>query len=339
MSSLALDTATQTAGAAKAAPGARPVAVVVLGAGRSGTSAVTRGLAALGVELGDRLRPGGGKNPTGFFEDRDLLGLNKRLKRALGIRGDSVRLIEADAWRTPAVAALHREAVETVRRRFGAYPLWGYKYGRTLRMLPFWEAVYRDLGLDVRYVVALRNPLSVARSRRRLDPRRGTQEKSDLEWLVNVVPYFAEVRKRPFVVADYDRVMNDPRAGLERIAERLGLSVTPAVRASIEAYADGFLRPGMRHTRFTPEDLDREPSVHPLVRDAYRWLDRLAADGIDPQAPELWEDWARIERELMALAPVLRHLDRVEADLRRARLNPAGPLQALPHLWRRLTRG
>jgi hypothetical protein len=41
-------------------------AVVVLGAGRSGTSAATRGLQALGVDLGDRLRPGGGKNPTGF---------------------------------------------------------------------------------------------------------------------------------------------------------------------------------------------------------------------------------------------------------------------------------
>lgn len=318
---------------------ARQRAVVVLGAGRSGTSAVARGVQALGVELGDRLRPGGGKNPTGFFEDQDLLRLNKRLKRVLGIRGDSVALIEPAQWRSPAVEALRREAVETTRRRFGQYPLWGYKYGRTLRMLPFWEDVYRALDLDVQYVVAVRNPLSVAKSRGKLDPRRGTQEKSDLEWLVNVVPYFGEVRKRPFVVVDYDHIMADPGAELERLATALGLPVTAETRTSIEAYANGFLKPGMRHSRFSPADLDREPGVNQLVRDAYGWLHRLATDDIGPEAPELWADWERIERELAALAPILRHLDRLEADLRRAKWNPAGPLQAVPGLWRRLRRG
>lgn len=34
-------------------------------------------------------------------------------KRALGIRGHSVRLLDADAWQAPAVQALKREAVET----------------------------------------------------------------------------------------------------------------------------------------------------------------------------------------------------------------------------------
>ncbi len=62
-------------------------------------------------------------------------------------------------------------------------------------------------------------------------------------------------------------------------------------------------------------------------------------DDIGPEAPELWADWERIERELAALAPILRHLDRLEADLRRAKWNPAGALQAVPGLWRRLRRG
>ena len=63
----------------------QPRAIVVLGAGRSGTSAITRGLQTLGVELGDQLRPGGGKNPTGFFEDESLMKINKRLRKALGL--------------------------------------------------------------------------------------------------------------------------------------------------------------------------------------------------------------------------------------------------------------
>ena len=297
--------------------------IVVLGAGRSGTSAVTRGLAALGVELGDRLRRGWGKNPTGFFEDRDLLALNRKLKRALGIRGDSLRLIAPEEWDAPALRALHGEAVATLGRRFGDCPLWGYKYGRTLRLLPFWQGVHDEAGLDIRYLVAIRNPLSVAASRARLDARRGRQAVSDLEWLVNVVPYFARVRGRPLVVVDYDRLMAEPRAQLERIAERLDL---PADNAAIDAYCNGFLEAGRRHSRFTVDDLGEEGRAHPLVRDAYGGLHRLADDEIEADNAGLWDDWARIAGAVEAMGPALAEADRAEADRRRADWGPRAAL-------------
>jgi hypothetical protein len=307
--------------------------VVVLGVGRSGTSAMTRGLQALGVELGNQLRPGGGKNPTGFFEDEGLLEINRRLRKALGIKAESVSLIEPQQWQTPAVLALQQEAVETIRHRFGQYPFWGYKYGRTLRMLPFWRSVFQSLDLDVRYVMAVRNPLSVARSRAKLDPLRGTQEKSDLEWLVNVVPYFREVKERPFVVVDYDLLMTNPVAQLERIAAALNVPLTANLQAAIQAYADQFLNPELRHSRFTNEDLDHNPRVNHLTRDAYRWLYRLATDEIGIDAAEFWQDWLRIENALASLAPILRHVDQLEADLRHAQRSILGPLQAVPQVW------
>ncbi len=313
----------------------RSCAVVVLGAGRSGTSAATRGLAALGVDLGDRLRRGWGKNPTGFFEDRDILAINQRLKRILGVRGDSVRLIDAEAWQAPDVGALRAEAVDTLGRRFGGSPLWGYKYGRTLRFLPFWQAVHDALDLDVRYLVALRNPLSVAASRGRLDPRRGRQQKSDLEWLVNVVPYFRRARTRPLVVVDYDLLMADPAAQLARITR--GLALPPADPIEIAAYVEEFLHPAMRHTRFTSDDL--AAVADPLVHDAYRWLHGLASDAVALDDTALWDDWARIEGAVAAMAGALDQLDHVEAELRSAMRHPLGALQALPPLWRRLTRG
>jgi hypothetical protein len=322
-----------------AAAQATQCAVVIVGAGRSGTSAITRGVQALGVELGDRLRPGGGKNPTGFFEDERLLAINKRLKRLLGIRGDSVRLIDSDEWHAPAVRALHHEAVETVRRGFGHYPLWGYKYARTLRMLPFWRGVFDALHLDVRYVVALRNPISVARSRAQLDPRRGTQEQSDLEWLVNVVPYFRELRARPFVVVDYDLVLTQPAPQLERMAALLRLPQSARRAAAVQAYADAFLQPGMRHTVFTDADLSRDARVNPLTRDAYLWLRRLATDEAAAADAQRWQEWEHIERQLAAMAPALRHLDRVQAQLRRSDWNPFTPLLAAANAWRRVRRG
>ena len=107
--------------AVPAAPSMRSRAVVVLGVGRSGTSAITRGLGALGVELGDKLRSATVlKNPTGFYEDTDLLRINKRLKRILDVRGESVRLLEPDWWKQPAVEQLQADAVAIVRQRFGS---------------------------------------------------------------------------------------------------------------------------------------------------------------------------------------------------------------------------
>jgi len=314
-------------------------AIVVLGVGRSGTSAITRGLGALGVDLGNRLRGATLlKNPTGFYEDTDLLRINKRLKGILDVRGDSVRLLEADWWRQSAVEQLQAEAVATVRRRFGNSPLWGYKYARTLRFMPFWVRVFAAAEIDARYLMAIRNPLSVARSRARLDPWRGTQEQSDLEWLVNVVPYFRAVRERPFVVVDFDLFMADPAAQLERVAHALDLPLGPQTRAAIQAFGSEFLDPGLRHSRHDANDLDRDPRVNGLTRAAYRWLYRLAIDGVDPQSPEIWTDWQRIEEQLLAMEPVLRHIDRVADSLRFARWNPLGPLQSIPWLWHELKR-
>lgn len=303
-------------------------AIFVVGAGRSGTSTITRGLQALGVELGDRLKAPTEKNPTGFFEDRDLLRIAKRVRSELGLRAESVSLIDPGQWGSPALEALTSEAEDTIRRRFGRYPLWGFKYAQTLRMLPFWESVMARTGVKLAFVLAARNPLSVARSRSKLDPLRGLQEKTDLEWLVNVVPYFRRLAGYPFVVVEYDLLMEDPRAQLTRMATALDIPMNEASRRGIEEFASEFLKPGMRHTRFVDADLEREPRLNPLTRDAYRWLRRLATDEISADDAALWQDWARLESRLAETAPALRHVDYLEAEARRKRGGAFGRVAA-----------
>lgn len=59
--------------------------VVVLGMHRSGTSAITRSLKVLGVDLGGRLLPAeAGINDKGFWEDVDITAFNVDLLHALG---------------------------------------------------------------------------------------------------------------------------------------------------------------------------------------------------------------------------------------------------------------
>jgi hypothetical protein len=297
---------------------ARQRAVFVVGAGRSGTSAVVRGVAALGVELGDNLKPPTKKNPTGFFEDVDLLRVGKDMRRSLGLNAESVALVPDDAWSAPGVEALVEEAARTIEARFGDTTIWGFKYAQTLRYLPFWQRVLERAGVAPSWVLAVRNPLSVARSRRKLDPLRGVQEKSDTEWLVGVVPYFRQMLGDPFVAVDYDLLMQDPSAQLTRMAERLLIPMGEQQRAGIREFTDEFLITGMRHTVF--DDAELEAAGNPLVVDGYRWLRRLATDEIKADDPALHEAWQRIEQALAAQAPTLRYVDHVVSELREADL-------------------
>ena len=309
-------------------------AVFIVGAGRSGTSAITRGVQALGVNLGRDFKRATRKNPSGFFEDAGLLAISKRVRRSLGLRPGSVRLIDPSEWEQPAIARLRAAAEDVIRRRFAQSAPWGFKYGRTLRILPFWEPVLQRLNMDPGYVVALRNPLSVARSRALIDPRRGTQEKSDLEWLAGIVPYFQRMRGRGLVVVDYDLLMQDPAAQLRRVARTLELTLDADAGAAVDAYARGFLKPGMQHNRFSLADLQGDTRLNPLCRDAYLLLHRLATDELAPEDNAFWESWNTIERSLIEMGPLLRLIDDLERRGRHACWNPFSFVPEALYRWR-----
>ena len=66
-------------------------AVLILGMHRSGTSAVTRVLNLLGVELGSHLMQPGKDNPSGFWEHQDVVAIHERLLEGLDMAWDDPR--------------------------------------------------------------------------------------------------------------------------------------------------------------------------------------------------------------------------------------------------------
>lgn len=314
----------------------RSTLIVVLGAGRSGTSAITRGLVALGVDLGDNQRAGSGKNPTGFFEDNDILAISKQLKRALAIRGHSLRLLDDAEFETRRVKTIQKRAIDTLGRRFGRTPLWGYKYARTLRTLPFWQGIHEALNLDVRYLLALRNPLSVARSRAVINPQRGRQAWSDMEWLVNVVPFFQRTAGAPRAVVDFDRLMADPEGQLARVARELALPLGAAQQAGIDEYAHRFLIKDKPASRFTRDDLFVNPNVNRWTAEGYALLDEVAADELALDSPAFARRWAAIEAAVNDLGPLLAEFDYLRVAAARARWNPVSPVAVMRQIRRDL---
>lgn len=293
--------------------------ILVLGAGRSGTSTLTRALLSLGVYLGATFRIRMRKNPRGSFEEVHLLRLSKAVRRELGLRSENVRLIEDGEWQAPGIERLKIRMISAIQCEFGDRAVWGFKYGSTGRILPFWLDLLPRIDIEPWFAFAYRNPLSVARSREKLDQFRGRMEHNNLEWLVNVVPYFRRLQGYPLVVVDYDHMVSEPAAQLERLADRLQLPITTDARAGIDAFASEFLRTDLRHTQFTDDDLRHDDRIHPLVRRAALLLSALARDELSVHDAELWREWRDIETELQSLAPLLRLIDRLQEDVRRAR--------------------
>src|SRR4029077_19950349 len=107
-------------------------------------------------------------------------------------------------------------AVELLLQKVGDGPTFGFKDPRVAKLLPFWKEVFGHCQLDASYVLALRHPLSVAKS---LAKRDGFDaEKSYLLWLEHVIPSLSGSARDKRVLIDYDRLMQSPDRELKRIA-------------------------------------------------------------------------------------------------------------------------
>ena len=264
-------------------------AVLVLGMHRSGTSALARGLQMLGVYLGNDFISPKPDNPTGYWEDRNIYEINERLLAVFGLKWEEVALIDEARWDAPEVEGLRTEAVAYLKSQFVSHPLWGFKDPRTIRLLPFWRSALRSLEVDECYLLVIRNPRSVADS---LIRRHGMDAvTAHLLWLAYVVPNLSMIANRPFMVADYDLVMADPRQELERIANGLTIPWTDTSKVGIDQFASDFLDPNLRHSFFNVSDFELDLNLPPLTREAYLWLRSLATDRTANDSPRFWTAW------------------------------------------------
>lgn len=256
---------------------------------RSGTSAVARGLAELGVDLGDDFLDAQPENPTGYWEDRGIVELNERVLRRLGLKWDDSATIDPPRFSGWRMWRLRREAARYLRHRFVSRPIWGFKDPRTIRLLPFWLQVLRNTRVEDSYLLVIRNPASVAASLH-------TRQKMSLEaaqrlWLSYVRPFLDRLQMKPLVVVDYDLLMADPRGQLERIAMNLFLPAAP--RPEVDSFVNDFLDVKLRHSVFSPDEIDASTETGRLTREAYVLL-RAAAEDRRPIDDEFWQQWRGI---------------------------------------------
>jgi len=240
--------------------------VVVLGMHRSGTSAATRALEAMGATFGDRLMPPQPDNPKGFFEDLDINAINVEIMRSVGVEWDA--LPSADLSRLPLthLKNLQDRAFELLRCKCAA-GIFALKDPRMARLLRFWKPLFDRLDARVVYIIVYRHPISVMRSLERRNTM--TLAKSALLWLLYTSAAMAETVSQTRTLLNYDTLMRNPLPELRRVADELSLDFNTDLAADFSAT---FLDPSLRHTTFSIDDLKTERDIPLLVTELFEAL-------------------------------------------------------------------
>ena len=248
--------------------------IVVVGMHRSGTSAITRGLATLGCVLGDTLIEAiPGVNDKGFWEDVDVNTFNQQLLQQHGSDWYRCALFPPEYFQAASLRKWRQEARGLLARKLLQGQPLALKEPRLTVLLPFWQQVFAELGLQVGYVHVVRHPMEVAQS---LLVRDGfSLSRSLLLWWFYNFAALRHTQQHARVVVHYGDFLEAPSSQLARIANVFQFVWDPSAPESIH-YLEEFLDPTLRHAQLADEALS-EVAPDAVTR-LYRALCALSRD-------------------------------------------------------------
>ncbi|HXW23547.1 MAG TPA: sulfotransferase family protein [Xanthobacteraceae bacterium] len=254
----------------------RRTAILVLGMHRSGTSAVSGVLNALGAAVPKKTLMGADQtNQSGYFESFALAVAHDEMLASAGSHWHDWREFDPQ-WARSDVAEQHRRKIKAILvEEFDDEPLILVKDPRICRFIPLMLSVLTELNFSPVAILPIRNPLEVAHSLRR---RNGFGlPKSILLWLRHVLDAEFHSRPLPRCFLPYEELLNDWRHYVDRAAATIGVAWPGQFDRSDGI--DRFLTAGLRHERASFDDMSDHPAVSPVACETYRILRDIAADG------------------------------------------------------------
>jgi glycosyltransferase involved in cell wall biosynthesis len=240
---------------------------VVLGMHRSGTSAVTRGVVALGAHPGDNLLPANKYNEKGYWEDADIYELNNRILDELYYNWNDVDTTKTN--RFESFLSLYKQhffenAIKILNKRFSYSDTIVIKDPKINILLPFWKEVFNHFTDDVRYMVVTRNPLEVAKSLNNRDSL--PMSKGMKLWLYYNYRMLQDL-DRDFLTITFSRLLEDLDVELYRISQFLEL---PIKEESINIFKNDFIQKKLKHYSSDHIVLDNK-SISSLYSEMVLW--------------------------------------------------------------------
>lgn len=267
-------------------PGRR--ALVILGMHRSGTSALARVLGLSGAALPHHLVPpqagaaGDGNTRAGFWESEALLALHDEALASAGLAWHDPFGLSRHWFESEIARKLTDRLVEVLRSEFGDAPLLVAKDPRISLLVPLWQAALDRLEIEGNWLVAVRDPLSVAASLRHRDGF--TTAKGLLLWLTYFLAAERDTRDRRRLFILYDDLVEGWREVVARVTRHFDLRF-PRRSYFAAAEIDDFIDPDLRHHTPGPDELAERDDVPGWVTEAFHWASEAAAGSPPDPAP------------------------------------------------------
>ena len=257
-------------------------ALLALGMHRSGTSALSGMLQALGCDGPATPMKPDNTNPKGFFESVLLYKLHDEILASAGSSWHDYRPFP-EVWVQSPKGDEYRDRLRTViESEYGMSHLFVVKDPRLCRLLPFWIEVLEDMGIQPLVVHTHRNPREVAASlhaRNGFDPAYGS-----LLWLRHVLDAEAASRDLPRVFTSYDKLLADWQGVAARMGTGLGI-VWPRFSPANATELQSFISPELQHQRLPAGQVLHDHLTSAWIRDTFATLEGWA-DGDDKPADQ-----------------------------------------------------
>lgn len=244
-------------------------AILVLGMHRSGTSATSRVLSLIGCDLPAHVMGPSESNAAGHWESDEIYRLNNRILESAGSAWHDWQAVNEDWFASRRAEESRKEAIGLVDSEFGKSHLFVLKDPRICRLAPFWLDVFSHMGIDVRIVAPLRNPLEVAAS---LHSRNGFPPAyGQLLWLRHVLDAERFTRGLPRYFFNYENLLENWAGVFDKAKPALGL-VWPRMSSQTAGEVEEFLTVKLRHHAMSRESVLANPTLSVWLRDTYETL-------------------------------------------------------------------
>jgi hypothetical protein len=304
----------------------RPVVLFVMGAPRSGTTALTRVLSLCGAALPAKMAGADRNNQRGYWEPRESIHLNNKILRRHDSTAfdPSLRLQEDGAFDADEKAACLAE-IGKFFATLPAAPLVIIKDGHVTLLSSLWFEAARRAGYDIAIVIAVRHPqesIASGAAAFHIPPELGSPV-----WLKYSLLSERVTRDLPRVFVDYANLMDDWRREVKRISVALGIDLNPRDEGAV----DDFLTPDLHRQSLTG------PVEEPFGTDWFSAVDEaLHAAARDepvdqPALDRVFEGYRTSEQGFRAAFETYQRLYKINRFIRPSLLKLRHEIVALAH--------
>jgi hypothetical protein len=267
-------------------------AILVLGVGRSGTSALARVLNLLGARLPEQVLEPNQGNPLGYWEPKRLLEINEEILGTLGRSWHDPRPIPSSWFRSKAAYAFQERISAEIASCYGNAPLILIKEPRICRLAPLYLDALDVLGIEQLVILLIRHPAEAIQSIQERDG--GDLETHEIRWLRHLVESEEVSRACARVWISFDQLLANWEATVQSIADGLGV-VWPNALEKVAGQVQDSLSSQHRHHRIT----DNSASLHlsPLTIRAWEAAQR-GLEGDESAARALFDEIRTMITEL-----------------------------------------